>query len=126
VDHGGAVYVADTRNARIQRLSPLGQVLAVWNRGANGESLECPVGAAVDVEGNVYVTDSGDVSCVVKFSPWGAWLGRWILPRDRAGGYVQGVAITRSNEVYVTAYSPNYAPSVLRLSATGEVVDIWT
>jgi DNA-binding beta-propeller fold protein YncE len=125
VDHQGTIFVADTRNARIQRLSPLGQLLGIWQRGASGQELECPVGVALDEEGNLYVADSAAVPRVVKLSPWGAWIAAWPLPKEEAGGYVQGVAVSSAMEVYATAYSPRNVPAVVKLSPRGEVMAIW-
>lgn len=125
VDHQGTVFVADTRNARIQRLSPLGQVLGIWQRGAHGEELACPVGIAVDGEGNVYVADSASTPRVVKLSPWGAWVATWTLPAEEAGGYVQGVAVDGTSSLYVTAYSAQNLPAVIKMSARGEVTAVW-
>ena len=125
IDHQGTVFVADSRNARVQRLSPLGQVLGIWQRGVHGTELECPVGVAVDGEGNVYVADSATVPRIVKLSPWGAWIESWALPEVAGGGYVQGLAVDAACSLYVTAYSTQNQPLVVKLSPRGEVVAVW-
>src|SRR5438128_1993686 len=55
VDARGNVYVADTGNARVQKLSATGQPLAQWSiaSGVVGEPSE-PGGVAVDADGNIY------------------------------------------------------------------------
>ena len=124
VDHQGIVVVADTRNARIQRLSPTGQVLGIVQSGANGDAMECPVGVAIDGEGNLFVADNTAIPRIIRLSPWGAWLDVWRLPAEDAGGYVQGLAVG-AGDLYVTAYSSRNTPAVLKLSTRGEVIEIW-
>jgi len=72
VDNGGNVYVTDTWNHTIRKITPAGAVstLAGYpgrygdidgtgsNVGTNSARFNCPVGVAVDTAGNVYVTDS--------------------------------------------------------------------
>jgi hypothetical protein len=89
------------------------------------EVLACPVGVAVDGEGNLLVADNAGAPRIVKISPWGAWLDVWHVPMEVAGGYLQGVAAARTGEAYVTAYSRTNRPAVVKYSAGGEVVGIW-
>ncbi|MGH2542021.1 MAG: flippase activity-associated protein Agl23, partial [Ardenticatenaceae bacterium] len=63
----GTIYVADTWNHRIQHLGQEGEVLHVWGRNGDtgGELGEPgvfygPRDVAVDAEGRVYVTDTGN------------------------------------------------------------------
>ena len=65
VDSSGNVYVADTNNHRIRKITPEGEVttLAGSTRGfADGAGTKAwfdePIGVAVDSSGNVYVADS--------------------------------------------------------------------
>jgi sugar lactone lactonase YvrE len=59
VDAAGTVFVADTFNHWVQRLSPDGQVLAHWGgQGTAAGEFSFPSGIAVDVQGNVYVADT--------------------------------------------------------------------
>jgi len=53
------MYVADTGNDRVQKLSPAGQPIAQW--GASGTAagqFDQPFDVTVDGAGNVYVVDA--------------------------------------------------------------------
>ncbi len=88
----GSVYVADTWNHRLQAFSPEGEFLwqtgtffnAQSDSGAAPGDFWGPRGVAVDSQGNVYVTDTGNKR-VHKFSPEGEFLQMW-----GGGGIVPG------------------------------------
>ncbi|HDR9100769.1 TPA: hypothetical protein QDB15_004124 [Burkholderia vietnamiensis] len=66
VDAGGNVYVADSANRKIRKITPDGVVTTLagsgeqaWNDGTGvAASFGYPIGVAVDANGNVYVADS--------------------------------------------------------------------
>ena len=66
VDSAGNVYVADTFNSKIRKITPLGVVTTLAGSGAQGNlngtgvtaTFNRPFGIAVDNTGNVYVADS--------------------------------------------------------------------
>jgi sugar lactone lactonase YvrE len=66
VDSNGNVFVADSRNEKIRKITPLGEVTTVAGSGAVGStdgtsaaaSFAGPAGVAVDSYGNVYVADT--------------------------------------------------------------------
>ena len=69
----GNVYVADAGHNVVQKLSPAGQLLDVFEiPGPNAFS----VSVAVDARGAIYVADSFN-SRVVKLAPTGEVLDLW-------------------------------------------------
>ena len=94
VDGNGNVYVADSENHRIRKISSAGQVSTLAGSGIptliNGQgqaaAFQRPGGIAVDNRGNVYVGDTGNNS-VRMISP-SAMVST--LAGNMAGGYVDG------------------------------------
>jgi uncharacterized protein (TIGR03663 family) len=124
----GTVYVADTWNHRVQRFSSIGQYQGEFGAFANvqqgdpqGEPGKFwgPRDLAIDADGNVYVTDTGNKR-VQKFSPTGeflqAWGGGGIIP----GAFEEpvGIDIDREGNIYVAdtwnqrvqKFDTNFAP----------------
>jgi sugar lactone lactonase YvrE len=70
VNAAGDVFVADTYDNRVVKVTPQGQVIAVAGDGAAGYSgdgrlavfaeLNSPTGLAVDAQGNLYIADSAN------------------------------------------------------------------
>jgi tripartite motif-containing protein 71 len=121
IDPSGHVYVADSGNDRIVKLSPpvtywspgfaqqsapalpSFQVLSAW--GTNGTGLgqfASSVGVAVDRQGNIFVVDS--YTCrVQELSPSGKLLAAWGRPGTKPGEFrnPQGIAVDTQGNVYV-------------------------
>jgi signal peptidase I len=80
VDGSGNVYIADTSNNCVRKVTPGGTVSQVAGGGSNtacsfsgaatSVSLSSPQGVTVDSSGNIYIADSGH-SCVRKVTPAG-------------------------------------------------------
>jgi len=79
VDNAGALFIADTGNDRIRRISPSGIITTVAGGGptefgdggpATSASLSYPTGVAVDGAGNLFIADLGK-NRVRKVSPSG-------------------------------------------------------
>ncbi|UOE36798.1 hypothetical protein MTP16_25310 (plasmid) [Hymenobacter monticola] len=115
VGPGDTVYVADTGNHRIRKISPRGQVSTLAGSGqrglANGTGPAArftrPTGVAVAANGAVYVADSAD--CIRRIAPNGRVgtavdLTPWREPPGNAEGRVApfGVAIARDGTLYIT------------------------
>ena len=61
IDNNQDIYVADWGNNRVQKFSPDGKLLVIFEGTSDGVgSLKGPSGVAVDSEGDVYVTDWGN------------------------------------------------------------------
>jgi uncharacterized protein (TIGR03663 family) len=79
----GSLYVADSRNHRIQHFSPSGEVLHVWGTFADvaqgsapGGTFYEPWGIAVGPDGSVYVADTWNHR-IQKFTADGQFLKMW-------------------------------------------------
>ncbi len=81
----GSLYVADTRNHRIQHLTADGKVLQVWGAFGNladgaeaapGGTFNEPWGVAVGPDGSVYVADTWNHR-IQKFTADGKFLTMW-------------------------------------------------
>ena len=69
------VYVADSKNNRVQKFTPEGKLLAVIDsKGKGGGRLNCPHGLCVDDNDILYVTES-DSNTVSMFTSKGRFLG---------------------------------------------------
>lgn len=68
VSGDGSIYIADTFNHRIQKLTADGKFVKMWGTFAQGEDPESmwgPRGIAIDPQGNVLVTDTGNKRVLV-------------------------------------------------------------
>ncbi len=79
----GSIYVADSRNNRIQHFAPDGTLQNVWGRFADTASSEAPGGTfnepwdvALDADGNVYVADTWNHR-IQKFTSDGTFITMW-------------------------------------------------
>jgi Ca2+-binding RTX toxin-like protein/DNA-binding beta-propeller fold protein YncE len=82
IDDEGDIWVADSSNDRIQQFSPDGEYLSQFGTYGTGYTsyleghgkLRSPDGIAIDSEGDIYVSDTGNRR-IQKFSQGGEFLG---------------------------------------------------
>ena len=136
VDSSGNVYVADTDNHTIRKVTPGGVVSTLAGlAGSQGSSdgtgsaarFSYPQGVAVDTSGNVYVADTSNYT-IRKVTPGGvvSTLAGMALSggsNDGTGsaaqfGYPTGVAVDASGNVYVA----DYGNHTIRKVTSGGVV----
>ena len=120
VDTQGNVYVADTGNAVVRKITPAGTVSTLisnsyvittnGNFGYTNKFFETPMGIAVDTFGNIYVSDYSGMN-ICKFTPGGV-----VIP----GGYGEdgvaigcvynstGLAVDQYGEIFVSGKDSDY------------------
>ncbi len=107
----GSLYVADTKNHRVQHISEDGQVLQMWGSYADlasgsapGGTFNEPWGIAVGPDGSVYVTDTWNHR-VQRFSAEGRFIAMWgyfgQAEAPEAFWGPRGIAVDRQGRVYV-------------------------
>ncbi len=125
VDEPGNIYVANSENNRIQKLSAAGQLLFEWGSdwGHSAGQFEAPQDVAVDAQGNVYVADR-DNDRIQKLSAAGQPLAQWGTAGRGPGQFSNptGVAVDGQGNVYVTDRAN---ARVQKLSAAGQPLAQW-
>lgn len=107
----GSLYVADSKNHRIQHLSASGEVLQTWGAFADRSAGDAPGGTfyepwdvAVGPDGSVYVSDTWNHR-VQKFTASGQFVSMWGYfgqgEAPEAFWGPRGLGIDRSGRVYV-------------------------
>ncbi len=129
------LYIADTANNRIAKISPTGDTLAQWGTDGRGVGqFHRPGAVALDTAGNIYVADSGN-DRVVKLSPAGQVLATWgkctpgvppcsPSPGDGPAEFFgpNGIAVDGSGNVYVAESVNN---RIQKLSSSGQSLARW-
>jgi sugar lactone lactonase YvrE len=106
------MYVADTQNNRIQKLSPTGHWLASWG---DLPQLDRPIGVAVDAAGNIFALDPIH-SNIVEYAPGGAvratWGAQGVLPGQLM--HPTSIAMDARGTIYVVDYDNNRIQKLVR------------
>ena len=127
VDGAGNLYIADTSNHRIRRVSPAGVIATVAGTSDGGYSgdggpatsarLLRPGGVAVDGAGNLYIADTGN-NCVRRVSPSGVIS---TVASDMAG--LRAVAVDNAGNLFIadTNHHRVYrSPNLTLVAGTGD------
>jgi len=120
-DGAGNVYIADTNNHRVRKLTPGGVLTTIAGRGIRGYEgdggsavealLDSPAGLAVDGEGNLYVADRmnhvirkvtpGGVISTVAGTGLAGFSGDGGPARQARLNHPMGVAVDRQGNLYI-------------------------
>jgi sugar lactone lactonase YvrE len=118
VDAAGNLYIADTANHRVRKVTPGGTITTVAGNGSGGDggpataaSLNMPWGVAVDAAGNLYIADTGH-DRIRKVAPGGtistvagngvrSYSGDGIPATAASLNYPQGVAADAVGNLYI-------------------------
>ena len=123
VDSSGNVYVVDSDNYKIRKITPAGAVMTLAGSGVYGDadgtgtaaSFSYPRGVAVDSIWNVYIADSSNHK-IRKITPAGVvttLAGSGVLGSANGAGtaasfnYPSGVAVDSTGNIYVADSSNN-------------------
>jgi len=119
---GGTLYIADSANHRIRKISPAGNITTLagtGGAGSNGDNgpaaaaqLKGPSGVAVDSMHNVYVADTGN-NAIRKITPGG--IISTVANQLNAPSYV---ALGSDQSLYVADTGNN---RVVRISPSGDM-----
>jgi len=123
-DAAGLVYVADTNNNRIQKLSANGVFLAKWGSlGSGNGQFNLPAAIAIDPSGNVFVVDQVNRR-IQKFTANGAYLLQWGSSGSGNGqfDFPTGIAIDRNGIVYVADGNNS---RIQKFTVDGEYLGQW-
>ncbi len=137
VDLAGNVYVADTGNHKIRKITTVGVVTTLAGSGVSGSadgtgtaaSFSYPNGVAVDLAGNVYVADSGN-TIIRKITTAGlvttlagsGTVGSADGTGTSANFYLpEGVSVDSAGNVYV---ADTYNNKIRKITAAGIVTTL--
>jgi uncharacterized protein (TIGR03663 family) len=119
-DSRGNLYVADTKNGRIQVFDTNGQFIrAIGTSGSGDGQLKEPCGVAVDADGTVVVADTWNHR-IARFKADGSWLGVWT---DDVRGFFGPRAVLLSRGFLYVADTGN--KRVVRFDKEGKRVSDW-
>lgn len=135
VDSAGNVYVADTGNNTIRKITPAGEVSTFAGRaGTSGDSdglgaaalLYSPAGLVTDSAGNVYVIDANHRTSVRKITPNGgvttlASLVEAYFSVDDAPHFFDGPSVGITADSAGNIYLPSDLDVIFKIAPTGDV-----
>lgn len=114
-DSTGNVYVADSLNATLRKITPAGVVTTLAGVAGTATTFSNPYGVATDTLGNVYVSDFGNWS-IFKVTPTGVVT---VVPYSLS--YPTGIATDTSDNVYV---AQPFSSTIQKISPVMEVTTV--
>lgn len=120
----GNLYVSDTDNARIVKMSTDGVPIATFGTAGTGlGQFNQPIGIAVDRHGAIYVADSFNAR-VEKIDPAHGTIRSWGSAGTKRGAFLlpTGVAVSSSGTVFVADKGNS---RVQRFSTAGKLKSTW-
>lgn len=116
VDVDGNIYVADTENNSLRRITPDGEVSTPNGQfDPDGYIFFRPNGVTVDIKGNMYVADTGN-SRIAKISPTGEV--SFVTSQFKSPS---GLTIDNNEALYFSDISNN---SIYILTPEGEIINL--
>jgi len=137
VDASGNLYVSDSGNNLIRKITPAGNVTTFAGSGVNGHtdgtgtaaSFDSPAGITIDASGNIYVSDSGN-NLIRKITSGGVvstLAGSGAAGSSNGTGSAatfygpQGITVDASGNVYVVDTGNNL---IRKVTASGVVTTL--
>ena len=121
-DESGNLYVVDSKNNRVQKLSPNGAPLLMWgHEGQDAGNFKDPGGLAIGPDGSVYVADTWNHR-IQKFDASGTFLLEW---REQTSGFwgPRGITVAPDgNSLFVTDTGNK---RVVSFDTAGKQLTLW-
>ena len=124
VDSNGNIYIVNSNQHQIKKLSPAGEILATWGGyGPENGQLYIPCGIALDSEDNVYIADSGN-NRIQKFSSTGEYMMKFGSRGSGNGQFSipKSVAVDSAGNIYVADTGNN---RIQKFNSDGEFIRVW-
>jgi len=123
-DGADNLYIADSANNRIRKVSPNGIINSVVGGGtsylvgglATNAHLDFPSGVAIDGAGNLYISNAGDV--------WSISANGIVASSWSEAGSPAGIALDLSGRILVANANDNYSDVVQFLPTDGSAIPV--
>jgi uncharacterized protein (TIGR03437 family) len=140
VDSAGDLYIADTLNNRVRKVSN-GVIITVAGNGTPGSGgdngpatsaqLYNPGGVAVDSAGNLYIADQFNFRVrkvsnrvITTVAGGGSFLADNVPAPSAQLNYPMGVAVDSAGNLYIAAASDNFVPGFIREVSNGIITTV--